>query len=126
MTFHSFLYYKERSFLLPSLADSCPAVSLTVSLCPLLLPCTSLVTFLLFLSFKTALIRVTKALPINNPVMSNLSICSFCCLCFWYYFGTKKPSGSQRVMPMFSFKNFIVLVLIFRYCAKAFVKAGIL
>ena len=81
LMFHSFLYHRERSFLLPGLADTSPALSVTVCLCPLLFPCTSLLT-ILFLSSKTALIKVTKALTIDDPVVSSLSV-SFLLVSFW-------------------------------------------
>ena len=77
LMFHSFLYHRERSLLLPDLADVSPALSVTVYLCPLLFPCTSLFTFLLFLCSKTALIKVTKALTVDDPMVSSLSICFF-------------------------------------------------
>ena len=118
LMFHSFLYHRERSFLLPGLADVSPALSVTVYLCPLLFPCTSLFTFLLFLCSKTALIKVTKALTVDDPVVSSLSICFFFACAFWYCFGTKEPSWSQRVMPRFSFKNSVVLVLTCGYFTR--------
>ena len=74
LMFHSFLYHRERSFLLPGLADMSPALSVTVCLCPLLFPYTSLLTVLLFLSSQTALIKVTKALTVDDPVVSSLSV----------------------------------------------------
>lgn len=39
----------------------------------------------------------------------------FCCLSFWYYVCKTPLPRSWRLTPIFSFKSFIVLALIFRY-----------
>ena len=45
-------------------------------------------------------------------------ICFIFACAFWYCLGTKEPSWSWRVMPRFSFKNSVVLVLTFRYYTR--------
>lgn len=104
-----------------SLADSSPAISFTFSLCPLPLLCTTLVTFLPFLSSKTVLIKVAEVLVINNPVMPSLSIC-FTCSCASIILVLRNHQGYKESWPMFSSESFIVLVLTFSCYKKAFIK----
>ena len=49
-------------------------------------------------------------------VKSDLSTFFFCCLSFWYQSKNPLPNlKSERFIPMFSSKSFIVLVIAFRF-----------